>query len=661
MKHQMLAAAVLALGCAVFAAEENPLKAPTYLQSIKLKFATPEQAEAAQLEPLPLPGGKSVAFSTRWDDSNPRHVKMAELLKKYGYRGTFYLCAFNENFRRNVLPKLHQPGFSIGSHTLNHPRLTEYTPNRNFHEVMANRVDLESKSNTQVAAFVLPGFAYRSFHQEMPRMIGEVLERTGMLGSPEYFPDLEKEYGMPRRSWFVSFLFNVNDRDPSEQLFHTGVSKGYEHLQKHLREPHLTLGLHVWQSDEGLEKLGRCLDQYAQNPSWWYCNENEYLAYRYDFFHSKIVDKKVNGDTVVFTVQRIRPEYIGASLPLDFSVTPKPQSAAPPVELRDGGRFLSLAQDPKYDLRKIDAVDNPDNRLPKQGEFASAKFPDLTAAISVDLKKETCRVDFANNGKTLLRDIRVAFRTPPSFGDGVSYRSLSELAPGKSCTFARKLGVRRSEPEYQGGPLYFVAQIDFHDGSAPGRIYATTRITPPMPVAAVPRDTVRLLGPLPETELTDAELKKLSRPEAKLRSFGESANANWRRGEVLPGSLPATVALTCADADWKSGAEKARKAGQPVRLVAAFDFKAPLSGHARIYYTSRPNQKIFVNGELFAPREHTPDIVVQKGMNRILFVLSGKGNLLRTMEFSIAAGSNPHRCLEFVDPAPAAPASAPAP
>ena len=94
-------------------------------------------------------------------------------------------------------------------------------------------------------------------------MIGEVLERTGMLGSPEYFPDLEKEYGMPRRSWFVSFLFNVNDRDPSEQLFHTGVSKGYEHLQKHLREPHLTLGLHVWQSDEGLEKLGRCLDQYA--------------------------------------------------------------------------------------------------------------------------------------------------------------------------------------------------------------------------------------------------------------------------------------------------------------------------------------------------------------------------------------------------------------
>ncbi len=47
-----------------------------------VEFDSAAAAEQAQLEFLPLPEGKRVAFSTRWDDSNPNHVNMAALLTK---------------------------------------------------------------------------------------------------------------------------------------------------------------------------------------------------------------------------------------------------------------------------------------------------------------------------------------------------------------------------------------------------------------------------------------------------------------------------------------------------------------------------------------------------------------------------------------------------
>ena len=88
----------------------NPLALPEYTREVKLTFATPEAAKEAKLTLLPLPAGKHFAFSTRWDDSNPKHARMAELLAKHGFKGTFFLVARDDKFYDETLPLLTRKG-----------------------------------------------------------------------------------------------------------------------------------------------------------------------------------------------------------------------------------------------------------------------------------------------------------------------------------------------------------------------------------------------------------------------------------------------------------------------------------------------------------------------------------------------------------------------
>ena len=88
----------------------NPLGMPEYSQTLRVTFKTPEEAHKAELKKLELPGGKKLAFSTRWDDTNNRHLKMAQTLAAQGYKGTFYLYDFlNEQSDRTVPAEIHAP------------------------------------------------------------------------------------------------------------------------------------------------------------------------------------------------------------------------------------------------------------------------------------------------------------------------------------------------------------------------------------------------------------------------------------------------------------------------------------------------------------------------------------------------------------------------
>ena len=116
---------VAMLFAGALASAANPLNYTEYVQNVDVSFRTPEEAQQAQLVPLPLPEGKILAISSRWDDTNPRHLRMAELLKKHGWKGTFYLFRLNDTFNRQVLPALTTGGHSIGNHTISHPRLPQ--------------------------------------------------------------------------------------------------------------------------------------------------------------------------------------------------------------------------------------------------------------------------------------------------------------------------------------------------------------------------------------------------------------------------------------------------------------------------------------------------------------------------------------------------------
>ena len=129
---------------------------PEYSQTLRVTFKTPEEARKAELKKLELPGGKKLAFSTRWDDTNNRHLKMAQTLAAQGYKGTFYLYDFlNEQSDRTVPAEILKLGSSLGSHTVDHQDLPGLLPAGIFYQILEQRIREEAAYDTCVTAFVL--------------------------------------------------------------------------------------------------------------------------------------------------------------------------------------------------------------------------------------------------------------------------------------------------------------------------------------------------------------------------------------------------------------------------------------------------------------------------------------------------------------------------
>ena len=69
----------------------NQLEMRMKSTEVEIVYASPEDAAQAELKIASLPNHKSWAFSTRWDDNNLKHLRMRDLMAKYGYKGGFYL------------------------------------------------------------------------------------------------------------------------------------------------------------------------------------------------------------------------------------------------------------------------------------------------------------------------------------------------------------------------------------------------------------------------------------------------------------------------------------------------------------------------------------------------------------------------------------------
>ena len=71
-------------------------------------------------------------------------------------------------------------------------------------------------------------------------------------------------------------------------------------------QPSVSMAMHSWHTPEGLINLDCAYAMVANNPEWWYCNQNEYGAYRYETQNTSIA-KKVDGKNAEFTVTRMEP------------------------------------------------------------------------------------------------------------------------------------------------------------------------------------------------------------------------------------------------------------------------------------------------------------------------------------------------------------------
>ena len=563
---------------------------PGYTQILTADFASEEDAAKAKLSFLPLPEGKKVAFTCRWDDTNPKDLKMSNLLYRHGFRATFFLNASGADFDRDVTQQLLRHGSSIGNHTLNHSALPRCAPNEMFRQVMALRIQQECKTQTPVIAFVLPYWSMvTGVEANTPRIIGDILKRSGHFGSCEFLPGIHDAYGLKHGDWFNPHVFDVGDVHPSAEQFHRKVGELLNEISKNPEYPAMALGVHCYQTPEGMKILDRCFARYANRPDWWYCNMNEYIAYRFQFHNTRTAGKS-EGKRRIWTIFRPAPFEYGAVLPLACRITPSPL-------------YLHLDGVPV----KGSLPHASDERLPTIiGELqngTSPRNPGLQFNRRISLKENRLHVLLRNNAKEPMTALLLRFRLPPLWETGVLSRSCTELASGKEIRFTVDLGTLRREREFRYGPLFFAVQLDFCQQGGRQRFYAAETQHVPVSVRCSPAECA-LFRTIPAVEVSMEKAKIFSRPETPL-------GKEWKSCDYQEGQRPFLI---------RNGGKDSSVGERFYYTVLELDARRSMR---RKLHVSESVRTVFLNGRECS-REEFRRMLLNKGRNRILFVTKGK-------------------------------------
>jgi len=120
-------------------------------------------------------------FTTSWDDGHPLDLRLADLLNRHGFRGTFYVPCTNHR-GMPVLPvsglrELDAIG-EVGSHTLDHCYLTTVNSAIARQQIHDGRVALEDALGHSVEGFCYPGGKFRPEHRTMVESEGFKYART---------------------------------------------------------------------------------------------------------------------------------------------------------------------------------------------------------------------------------------------------------------------------------------------------------------------------------------------------------------------------------------------------------------------------------------------------------------------------------------------------
>jgi glycosyltransferase involved in cell wall biosynthesis/peptidoglycan/xylan/chitin deacetylase (PgdA/CDA1 family) len=124
-----------------------------------------------------------VLVTTSWDDGHVLDLRVADLLRKYGLTGTFYVSPecreFPSHERLNEdLVRILAEDFEIGAHTQTHPRLTKVDQKTARWEMESSKAVLESWIGRPIRSFCYPGGQYRAAHALIVRELGFLYART---------------------------------------------------------------------------------------------------------------------------------------------------------------------------------------------------------------------------------------------------------------------------------------------------------------------------------------------------------------------------------------------------------------------------------------------------------------------------------------------------
>lgn len=460
---------------------DNPLNMRTYSQKFTVTYPNAKVVKSAKLEKLPLYDGKKWAFSSRWDDNNKSNYQMRDLMNKYGYKGSFYLYSQfrgKGDWRQKHAKDMTEKGFSVCGHTMTHPKLPDLSKDKVFWEIAAIRLELEASTDYPVNSFA---FSYGQFSKKddssVHKDIADALFRTGYHHNA-YPWFVKKEAGLSKKA--VSSVFNIRpgDRNTSVANFDRDINKAETSSWVNKSEPNMTMATHVWMKGKDWEAMEEGLKKYANRPDWWYCNQNEYAAYRYQFHHSKLEKVKQQGASVTYKLTLPNPQDLGESIPLSLRASGVVSVKGADCKLKtvNGKEILNVGHIKKYRLPKvIEALEMVDGKSISMTGDRKRSLPEIDALLSYDKAKNVLKLTAKNQSNKGIKNVQARVGLPLAFDGDDSWYQLGTIPAGKKRDFIFKLPEMKNDENYLSGKQFFFIQMDGKIAKKPVRIYAATK------------------------------------------------------------------------------------------------------------------------------------------------------------------------------------------
>lgn len=593
--------------------ERNPLGIPSTNQTLSVTFASEKEAQEAVLRILPLPSGKRVAFTTRWDDSAVGHRARAEVFARLGLRPTFFLNGDKE-FMQKDMPRIRELGGRFGNHTASHPFLMESSEGVQFAEVMGNRIFVECQTDEPVNSFVIPFNWNSPLDPKRAASLGRILLDTGHYVSSDW---PKKEVGQAPFCWMPGQTFGANDTNPDGELFAKNLGTALGEAARHPDWPKVTFGIHSWCKPEGLLRQEAFLKKVIGRPSWWLTDDRSYGAYRYEFYHSA-VRAEVKGKEAIFRIERFDPALLGESPVLSVRFSAKP------LRVALGGSGLALEADANgcYSLPSPYA-----KRLPKSialsGADAEQEQPGVTLSIAPDEAKGVLSVELANATGKPISDAVLVVNPSPAWSRG----RIVEKAPDPIDGGRRwhvPLGALRHGRLPAGEDRLYCAALDYTLGGERFRLYAQAKVKGDrLQKAPCPRDTLLVLGPIDRNRFDEKQWIALSGSNEPLPNLGTDIAECWRSmADPKRAEFSAAAYIPWSPQvpqEFKARVGKLCGEGRDV-FLAAVDFTCREAGQKTLLINRDKWQEtlFYLNGERIAGKGGRFTVKVRKGRNRLI-------------------------------------------
>jgi hypothetical protein len=483
----MVVGVVQLLACAALAAQTLP-PLRTYSQQIAVEYATADDAGRATVGFAPVYDGREWAFSARWDDCNPNSLQMRQHMAKFGLKGTFYLTQNDKknSFGPDFCKELMREGFSIGGHTMTHPKLPELKAGAIWWELLANRVAREDDTETTLNSLAFSYGQFRSKNPEAFQMISEAVRRAGYHHCV-YSEFVRSNSNLAPGEFSTGCQVVPGDRVVNAQAFQEQLAKPMKWPETYRQLSHcIFLGVHPWQTGEEWNKLDAVFQTITAKSEWWYCNQTEWAAYSRQVTRSELKTETTSAAATMrhYMLTRPTPGELGASVPLTcvigkanvkgLKVDGQPVS----FEKRGATVVVNLPHGQGQVLpQRISHIEVPATAQTLEKNLQCADFPDMKGLLVADPAQRKASLTLAAPAAGELRDLHIRFRLPLQYEPGIVIQTVKNIKAGTQQTVEIVLPATKTEAFWEEGPQYWVAEIDFTGPTGSGRLFVT-RLVP---------------------------------------------------------------------------------------------------------------------------------------------------------------------------------------